>query len=441
MRNRNYPKMKIFLTLFFFAIVQLGSAQLYFPPTVGNSWETTSLEELGWCEDQLPPLFDFLEASNSKGFIVLKDGKIVIEQYFGTFTADSLWYWASAGKSMTAFLVGIAQEEGLLDINQTTSSIIGEEWTSCTQEQEEQITVLNQLTMTTGLDEAAVSADCTDPECLQYLADPGTRWAYHNAPYTLLDSVLFYATGQSINSYLFNKISLATGIYGTYLPIDYNNVLFSKTRMLARFGLLCLNQGNWDGTPVLSDQAYFYNMTHMSQDLNKAYGYLWWLNGSDDYMLPGIQFQFEGPLMPDAPASTFSAMGKNGQIINVVPESNLVVIRVGNAPTNEIFFVPNVYNNDIWQYLNPVMCSNVSIDENSTSNSLRIFPNPAVSAIQIEAPGFSNLAAIELYDVSGKLIAAYPFATNLNISALSSGNYILRVSESGKSEEILFQKK
>lgn len=133
---------------------------------------------------------------NSKAFLVLKDGRIVIEHYFGTFTQDSLWYWASAGKSLTAFLVGKAQEEGFLDINDPSSDYLGAGWTSCTPLQEGAITVRNQLTMTTGLDDGTGDTDCTDPACLQYLARPGTRWAYHNAPYTMLDGVISMRPGK-----------------------------------------------------------------------------------------------------------------------------------------------------------------------------------------------------------------------------------------------------
>ena len=108
------------------------SQGLYFPPLTGNVWETTSPAALGWCEDKLPELYDYLESANSKGFIVLKDGKIVIEKYFGSFTKDSLWYWASAGKSLTSFLVGIAQQEGKLSIEDPSSKYLGPGWTDCT---------------------------------------------------------------------------------------------------------------------------------------------------------------------------------------------------------------------------------------------------------------------------------------------------------------------
>lgn len=106
------------------------TAKLYFPPITGTTWQTTTATSLGWDQKQLDALYPYLQSAGTKAFIILKDGKIVCEQYFGTFTADSLWYWASAGKTVTGLLVGIAQRDGLLNINDQTSKYIGTGWTS-----------------------------------------------------------------------------------------------------------------------------------------------------------------------------------------------------------------------------------------------------------------------------------------------------------------------
>jgi len=83
---------KYFITLLLF-VSTAGKAQtLYFPPLIGNNWDTLSPASLGWCTDRVDSLYDFLEQQNSKAFVVLKDGKIVLEKYFGSFTQDSLWY-------------------------------------------------------------------------------------------------------------------------------------------------------------------------------------------------------------------------------------------------------------------------------------------------------------------------------------------------------------
>ena len=119
-------------------------AGLYFPPVNSAEWQTTLPASLGWKEAALNDVYTYLQQKNTKAFIILKDGKIVTEKYFGSFTADSLWYWASAGKSMTAFLVGLAQQEGSLSINNPTSDYLGNGWTTCPPNKEALITVRNQ---------------------------------------------------------------------------------------------------------------------------------------------------------------------------------------------------------------------------------------------------------------------------------------------------------
>lgn len=71
-------------------------------------------------------MLDFLETRNTKSFIVLHQGKIVIEAYFNNHFASSAWYWASAGKTLTATLSGIAQDENLININAKVSDYLGE---------------------------------------------------------------------------------------------------------------------------------------------------------------------------------------------------------------------------------------------------------------------------------------------------------------------------
>ena len=261
-------------------------------------------------------LYDYLDETNSKAFILLKNGKIVFEKYFGTFSQDSAWYWASAGKSLTGFLVGIAEEENYLSIDDNTSTFLGNGWTSCLSQQEEKITIKHQLSMSTGLDDSILSLDCTLPSCLNYLTDPGNRWAYHNGPYTLLDDVIESATGLTLNAYMNSRVETITGITGVFLPIGSNNVYFSKPRSMARFGLLINANGQWDGNSILGNSAYFNDMLSSSQTINKAYGYLWWLNGKTSYQLPQSQFQFPGPLLPDAPNETHMwHLGKMGSIL------------------------------------------------------------------------------------------------------------------------------
>jgi hypothetical protein len=88
--------------------------------------------------------------------------------------------------------------------------------------------------------------------------------------------------------------------------------------------------------------------------MNPAYGYLTWLNGKSSYLLPAPgQIKINEAISPHAPADMFAAMGKNGQLINVVPSQKLVVIRVGDAPDTSL--VPYTFQNDLWIKLNEII--------------------------------------------------------------------------------------
>jgi len=341
---------KLFVLLLLLYATRTQGQSLYFPPPAPASWDTLSIQQLGWRPSAVDSLFQMLDSNDTKAFILLKDGKIVLERYFNGHAASTNWYWASAGKTITATLVGIAQQENYLNISDSTSRYLGPGWSSLTPQQEERITLRHQLTMTSGLNDGVPDPYCTDDTCLIYLAPPGTRWAYHNAPYTLLDPVLENATGRTLNQYVNQKIKSPTGMDGQFVTQGYNQVYFSTARSMARFGLLMLNRGNWNGTPVLADTAYFGQMTRTSQALNLAYGYLWWLNGTSSYMIPQVQWTFPGYFFPDAPADVYAALGKDGQFINVVPSQNMVWIRMGDAPGGVP--VDFLLNNEIWTYIN-----------------------------------------------------------------------------------------
>jgi len=378
----------------------LSSGQLYYPPNTGSTWDTMSPVGVGYCADSIDALYDFLEQNHTKAFILLKDGKIVLEKYFGTFTADSNWYWASAGKTLTATLTGIAQQNNQLNINDITSKYLGTGWTSCTKAQEDKITIRHQLSMTTGLDDGVGNTDCTQPMCLQYKADAGTRWAYHNGPYTLLDSVLQFATGNSINQLVNSWVKTPTGMNGIYIQQGNNKVYFSTARSMARFGLLLLSKGKWNGTAVLSDTNYYNSMINNSQNLNLSYGYLTWLNGASSYMMPQSQIVFPGPLNAAAPVDMFAALGKNAQLLNVVPSENIVWVRMGEAPPGSGGLVAPIFNNDIWQRINRLKCANSVIAPEN--NDFYMYPNPTSDMVHVRS--LTTIARICVMDITGTML-------------------------------------
>lgn len=413
---------RIYFLLAVAACSAAAAQPLYFPPLTGSTWESVSPASLGWCEDRLDTLYTYLEDENTKAFLILQDGKIAVERYFGQFTRDSLWYWASAGKTVTAFLVGKAQEEGFLSIQDSTSEYLGTGWTSCTPAQEGRIKIWHQLTMTSGLDDEVADPFCTLDTCLVYKADPGTRWSYHNGPYTLLDQVVANATGISYNTYYLTRLRNQIGMNGSFLSSGYNNLLITNARSMARFGLLILNGGVWNGTPVMNDTAYFRQMITRSQEINPAYGYLWWLNGTDSFMVPQTQFVFPGSFSPHAPADMFAALGKNGQIINVVPSRRLVVVRMGNAPDNSL--VPFLLNDEIWQRLNPVFCNATSAEPGQEA-AFRVWPNPSSGELRLEAP---RPGQASLLDLSGRVLRSEWLTgpTRWDLAGIAPGLYLLR---------------
>lgn len=412
------------LLALFASLANTHAQKLYFPPLSQTAfWDTVSPASLGWCTDQIQPLYDFLQQQNSKGFVVLKDGKIVLEKYFGTFTKDSIWYWASAGKTVTALLTGMAKEEGFLKLTDTVSTYLGKGWTHAPPGKENNITLMHQLTMTTGLDDGVPDNHCTLDTCLIYKADAGGRWAYHNAPYTLMEKVLTRATGSSINSYTQSRLNAPTGVNGFWVTVGYDNIFLSKVRGMARFGLLVQNHCIWDKDTLLSDQNFVREMTSTSQNLNLSYGYLWWLNGKNSYMVPGLQIKIPGSYAPSAPADMFAGLGKNGQIVSISRKLGLVVVRMGNEPggTDVSFQLAD----KIWDKLNAVICNtgNTSAHKREPFNGA-IYPNPAQTHMQLHFPGFA-FHSYTLTNGLGQMVQSGSDNGTYNIESLSPGVYYL----------------
>ncbi|MGV9004360.1 serine hydrolase domain-containing protein [Flavobacterium sp.] len=328
--------------------------QMYFPPTDGTaSWETKSVSNLRWNESELQPLLDYLELKHTKSFIILVNGRIVIENYFNGHTALSNWYWASAGKTLTSTLSGIAEQEGIVNINNKVSDYLGTGWTSATVAKENLITCKNILSMTSGLNDAL--GDGVSTENLQYKADAGTRWAYHNV-YVKMQDVVAQASGRTWNAYFNAKLRDKIGMNGVWINSGTSgdlSVYWSTARSMARFGLLQLNKGKWQNTQVLNEN-YYDQAINTSQNINVAYGYLWWLNGKSTYHLPQSQAQFNGSLIPNAPNDMFMALGKNDQKIYVIPSKKMVVIRMGDSADGTNFALSD-FDASLWEKINALI--------------------------------------------------------------------------------------
>lgn len=351
---------KIYLILFLLVFLSNCSSdsssnpvlaeQMYFPPNDGTTtWTTKSIADLGWSQSAVQPLLDYLQLKNSKSFMILVNGRVVMENYFNGHTSTTLWKWNSAGKTLTSTVTGIAEQEGFINTNNKVSDYIGTGWTSAPLAKENLITCKNLLRMNSGLDDTL--GDDVSPSNLQYIADAGNRWAYHNV-YVELQDVVERATGQSWNNFfntkLRDKIGMSpSGFWYTGTGVNLGlKIYFSNTRSMARFGLLALNNGKWNGTQIVNS-AFLNQATNTSQNINLSYGYLWWLNGKTSYHLPQTQIQFNGSLIATAPNDMYCALGKDDQKIYVIPSKKMVVIRMGDAADSENLALSN-FDETLW---------------------------------------------------------------------------------------------
>jgi CubicO group peptidase (beta-lactamase class C family) len=325
--------------------VPIVTEQMYFPPLTGDTWETKSITDLGWNETAVQPLLDYLELKHSKSFIVLVNGRIVLENYFNGHTASNSWQWNSAGKTLTTAVTGIAQQEGLLNINTKVSAYLGTGWTSEPIEKENLITSRHLLTMTSGIND---ESDLVIIPNLTFLENAGTRWSYHNVFQKLMD-VIAASSNQSFENYFNTKLKNKIGMDGFWNNGVIYKIYNSNTRSMARFGLLALNNGKWNNEQIVN-QPYFTESTSTSQNINLSYGYLWWLNGKSSFMVPGSQNVYPSSLVPNAPLDMFAAMGAADQRIYVIPSKNMVVVRMGEAsnPADPSFAISG-FDNELWQ--------------------------------------------------------------------------------------------
>lgn len=325
----------------------------YFPPNTGDTWASSSPASLGWDTAAISKLKLFLQEKNSKSFMVLVNGKIVIEAYFNGHTAQSEWEWNSAGKTLVAFTAGIAQQEGLLHINHKVANYLGKGWTNMTDNKEQLITLKHLLSMCSGIDD---SKELLIKPNLNFVADAGSRWAYGNV-FQKLMPVLAAASKQQFERYFGAKLQDKIGMSGAWHPGLVYTIFHSNTRSMGRFGLLSLNKGKWKDEQIVNT-AYVNESISPSQSLNQAYGYLTWLNGQSSYQMPCSQSLISGSLIPNAPADTYAAMGFKEQRLYVVPSKKMVIVRMGNAADpNADNLTVNSFDVQLWEKLNAVFAT------------------------------------------------------------------------------------
>ncbi len=305
-------------------------------------------EELGFDPQVLDRLAQDAKAAGSTCFLVARDGKVAGEWYWNDGAPDKPQEVFSVTKSVTSTLVGLAAADGDLSLGDSAADYIPE-WKG-TPSQE--VTVRNLLSNDSGRFWSTESDYGTLLQAedrtsyavgLEQAAPPGTTWAYNNAAIQTLDRVIRNATGTATAEYAQERLFGPVGMASTRMTPDASGSstqaffgMQSTCPDLARFGQLFEQQGEWDGEQLLP-RAWVKNAVgRSSQELNAAYGLLWWVNRDGPQLEPVEEVggaARSGQLVPGAPADMYAALGFGGQVVMVDPGSGTVVVRLGTLGT------------------------------------------------------------------------------------------------------------
>lgn len=308
-----------------------------------------------WNAGALAEAVAYAQGQNTTGFHIMQNGETIAEynwplgegseQFEANFTYGTasdgalLEDVASQQKSFIAILAGVAVDKGLLDVDRSVSSIIGEGWSKAPTT-ESRITVRHLLEMNSGLTEG-----------LEAEAQPGEKFFYNTPAYAFMKPVLESVSGQPLDVITTEWLTTPAGMSETswrQRPAVFANVgnptgLVSTPRDIAIMGQLVLDGGlAADGTRVISYNQLAAMLEPTST--NPAYGRLWWLNGGDHYFLPAQTQRFEGALIPTAPDDLVTAQGAMDRKLYVVPSMNLVVARTGMAAERG-------FNYELWRLI------------------------------------------------------------------------------------------
>ncbi|MEO1525723.1 MAG: serine hydrolase [Planctomycetota bacterium] len=330
--------------------------ELSFPTA---EWKTVAADEIGWDAKKLDEAIEFAFERRTTSLVILHGGRILAERheslenperrYRGTFKGENdLGHVkedvASVQKSIVSFLTGVAIEKGLLKLEDRVDKHLGVGWSKARPQAEANIKIRHLLTMTSGL----------NPR-LQAIAPAGKRWQYNSTVYGRTLRCLEKASGMSANeltsAWLLDRIGMKDSKWQPRVKLaastDANDMGFVTTaRDLARFGLLIQARGEWGGESILGEKAYLTQALNSSQELNPAYGFLWWLNGKESLLRQGKTL--EGPMIKSAPDDLVAALGALGRKCYVVPSQNLVVTRLGDLSESN---GQESFNDGFWRRL------------------------------------------------------------------------------------------
>ena len=310
------------------------------------TWPTALPEDHGLDPLRLARAAEYAGLHASNCMVVIRHGAIVGEWYWqGTAPTTRVKNW-SVAKSVAATVVGVALERGDLPSLDAPAA----DWIPTWQGTEhEAITLRDLLSMSSGLKFDMIADNVTLPlaEDMTSLAvaapvtaPPGARWEYNNHSVQAMEPVLRAATGMAADDYadahLFGPIGMDVDWKRDERgqPALYMNAKAS-CRDNARLAYLMMHDGCWEGERLLSSE-FVEDALGPSTSHNRGYGYWWWKNGQDP-TLDSVTFEDKGhTLHPYAPDDAFCAVGLGSQFVEAIPSLDLVVVRLGTAPHDDL---------------------------------------------------------------------------------------------------------
>ena len=328
------------------------------PPQVDDGWETASLASVGMDAGRLIRLMDtLLEAEEHRihGVLVVKDGKLVFEEYFSgykfslaqqgeyiVFDRDTLHNLASVTKSITSALVGIALDRGSIASLNERAFTYFPEYADLSGGGKNEIRLEHLITMTSGLQWDEETYWYPDPRndivqlflvddpirfvlAKPLVAEPGTQFHYSGGCTNVLGEIVSKAAFTGLDDFseqfLFTPLGV-TDFEWQYLPggvVFASGDLRLRPRDMAKFGYMYLSRGTWGEARVLSQNWIDVSTSrHIPLDWGwtDGYGYGWW---TQTYATAG------------GAVETYFAAGWGGQQISVVPELDMVVVFTGGG--------------------------------------------------------------------------------------------------------------
>ena len=315
-------KMYIFTIVFF--ISSVNSSEVYYP---NDTWEVVSPESQNINSSRVQKLIDMsFEDDATMSVVIIKNGKIIGEQYAEGYDSDSYGTSWSMAKSFYAALIGISIEEG--EINSLDDPVA--DYLDYFNDDRSDITIRDLLDMSSGLEypEHQHEKMFFRKDHLQYSKDigvekpAGTKFEYNNINSMLLGDILFEVTGLKADTLLRERILNHIGNSDYKLWRDESgNVLTyccidMSAREYSRFGLLFARNGNWEGNQLISED--FVNETFQKVWETPS----WWTNSKRYYSLHWWVSKY------DDESKIFNASGRFGQYIFVDRENDLIFTRL-----------------------------------------------------------------------------------------------------------------